>query len=238
MNPMPIHIIMPVKDSLDTAREAIAAVMQSTGVGRPNLTVYNDFSTAENTAALQQLAAAEGFRLHNWEEHTDHPSPNYRLTLQDARRRAIAEGAHLVIVESDVTVCPDTVSRLLAEVKPGVGMVAAVTVDTDGNINFPYLYAAKMHGTTVATAKRFSFCCTLLTLDLLKAYDFEQLDPEKSWYDVTISHNSVRLGFRNLLMLNNRVVHRPHSSRPWKMLKYTNPLKYYWQKITRKRDRI
>ena len=230
-----IHIIMPVKDSLDTAREAIDAILQQQGT---DLTVYNDFSTPENTKALKAMAAEQGFRLVNWADHTDHPSPNYRLTLQDAQERAISAGAHLVIVESDVTVRQDTIERMVAEVNEGVGMVAAVTVDTEGNINFPYLYANKMEGGTVSTNKRFSFCCTLLTLDFLKAYSFRQLDPDKTWYDVTISHMSTHLGFKNLLMLDNRVLHRPHSSRPWKQLKYTNPLKYYWQKITRKRDRI
>ena len=202
------------------------------------LTVYNDFSTQQNTAELKHLSKTLGFRLFNWQEHTDHPSPNYRLTLQHAQHRAVAEGRHLVIVESDVTIRPDTIRRLVDQVRPGIGMVAAVTVDADGNINFPYLYARKLHGDTVATAKRFSFCCTLLTLDFLKAFPFENLDPGKSWYDVTISHMSTHLGFTNMLMLNNPVLHRPHSSRPWKQLKYTNPLKYYWQKITRKRDRI
>lgn len=228
---------MPVKDSLDTAREAIAAVLQTPDA---DLTVYNDFSTPENTAALRQMSTEMGFRLVNWEEHTDHPSPNYRLTLQDSQRRAIGEGRHLVIVESDVTVQPDTIQHLVAEAKPGVGMVAAVTVDADGQINFPYLYAAKsttLH-TPLSTHKRLSFCCTLLTLDLLKALPFDNLDPQKSWYDVAISHQSIRLGFSNLLMFDNRVLHRPHSSRPWKQLKHTNPLKYYWEKITRRRDRI
>jgi len=34
------------------------------------------------------------------------------------------------------------------------------------------------------------------------------------------------------------VWHRPHSSRPWKQLKYTNPLKYYWLKFTKGLDKI
>ena len=232
---MKLHVIIPIKDSLDTACETIASVMQTPDV---DLTVYNDFSTDDNTATLRRMASEQGFRLINWEELTDHPSPNYRLTLQDAQQRALADGAHLVIVESDVTINKDTITRLVAEVKAGIGMVAAVTVDVEGNINFPYLYASKMQGGTISTTKRFSFCCTLLTNELLQAYDFNQLDPDKSWYDVTISHMSVHLGKRNLLMLDNRVLHRPHSSRPWKQLKYTNPLLYYWQKITRKRDRI
>ena len=230
-----IHIIMPVKDSLDTAREAIEAVLQTP---EANLTVYNDFSTKENTAILKQMAAEKGFNLVKWEDHTNHPSPNYRLTLQDAQKRALADETHLVIVESDVTVKPDTISRLTTQVAPGVGMIAAVTVDSEDKINFPYLYAANMTGETVTTSKRFSFCCTLLTYEFLKKYSFVQLDPTKSWYDVTISHMSNHLGFRNLLMLDNRVLHRPHSSRPWKLMKYTNPLKYYWQKLTKHRDRI
>ena len=43
---------------------------------------------------------------------------------------------------------------------------------------------------------------------------------------------------RNRLLLDTQVLHQPHSSRPWKQLKYTNPLRYYWQKLTQKRDRI
>ena len=226
---------MPVKDSLDTARDAISAVLSAPGI---DLTVYNDFSTDENTALLKRMAVEQGFRLVNWADHTDHPSPNYLLTLQDAHARAIAEDAHLVIVESDVTVKPETIDRLVEQVNNGVGMVAAVTVDNDGNIHFPYKYASRLHGTTISTTKRFSFCCTLLSNEFLHAYSFKDLDPTKSWFDVTISHMSTSLGFKNLLMLDNPVLHRPYSSRPWKQLKYTNPLLYYWQKIIHKRDRI
>ena len=74
--------------------------------------------------------------------------------------------------------------------------------------------------------------------ELLRSFDFERLDPEKNWYDVFISHEAVRLGFRNLLMLGNPVVHKPHSSRPWKQLKYSNPIKYYLMKLLHGRDKI
>ena len=228
-------VIMPVKDSMGTARDAIRAVI---GIRDVDFTVYNDFSSAETTAELTAMAADYGFRLVNWADATDHPSPNYRLTLQDAQRRALSENAHLVVVESDVTVQNETIGRLAAEVKSGTGIVAAVTVDSNGEINFPYLYARKLKGGTVSTTKRLSFCCTLLTNEFLQKFSFESLDPDKQWYDVFISHQSIRLGFRNLLMLDNRVLHRPHSSRPWKLLKYSNPLKYYWLKIINKRDRI
>lgn len=226
---------MPVKDSPVTTVEAIEALLSSPGI---DLTVYNDFSTQENTAMLADMAAGRGFELHNWADHTDHPSPNYRLTLIDAQRRALSDGAHLVIVESDVTVSPGTLGLMASAVRPGVGMVAAVTVDETGSVNFPYLYASRMSGGTVATTRRLSFCCTLLSNELLRAFDFSQLDPSKQWFDVAISHRSRQLGFTNLLQLDNAVLHRPHSSRPWKRMKYTSPLRYYIQKIFQRRDRI
>ena len=83
-----------------------------------------------------------------------------------------------------------------------------------------------------------SFCCSLLTLDLLRKFDFRQLNPEKNWFDVTISHQSLALGFHNYLFTTLPVVHRPHQSRPWKQLKYKNPLLYYWKKFTKGLDRI
>ena len=116
-------------------------------------------------------------------------------------------------------------------------------VDENGEYNFPYHYLRRLRyrclaKKTIQTKKRFSFCCTLLTNELLQKADFQLLDPTKNWYDVTISHWSLALGFRNLLMLANPVLHFPHASRPWKRLKYTNPLLYYWRKITQKKDRI
>ena len=124
-----------------------------------------------------------------------------------------------------------------AAVEPGVGMVASVTHNARGRINFPYEYARVLHKDGPCN-KRLSFCCTLLTPQLLKAYSFEMLDPEKNWYDVYISHLSQKVGLLNILQISNPVLHKPHSSRPWKKLKYTRPLLYYWQKMVLKRDRI
>lgn len=73
---------------------------------------------------------------------------------------------------------------------------------------------------------------------LLKAFDFQTLDPSKNWYDVTISHESLKRGFQNYLFTTLPVWHRPHSDRPWKQLKYKNPLKYYWLKYTKGLDKI
>ena len=233
VNDSRIHIIMPVKDSWSTAEESIRAIV-ACGYA---LTVYDDNSSAETVEQMEKLQKESGIDIIHISDYIDHPSPNYRWILIDAQQKAIAESAHLVIVESDVKPTERTFATMCQSVNKGVGMVAAVTHDEEGRINFPYEYARRIKQDGVCK-KRFSFCCTLLTLDLLKAYSFEQLDPTKNWYDVTISHISQKLGFANILQVSNPVLHRPHSSRPWKQLKYTNPLLYYWRKITQRRDKI
>ena len=233
VNDKMVHIIMPVKDSLETAEQAIRAIVTS----GYTLTVFDDYSTAENAARLDALHDELGIAVVHISEHVDHPSPNYRWVLQEAQRKAIATNKNLVIIESDVIVKEDTIQKMEAAVRAGVGMVAAVTTDEAGEVNFPYEYARKIK-TDGRCEKRFSFCCTLLTNAFLKAYDFEQLDPSKSWYDVTISHMSVKMGFENILQITNPVLHKPHSSRPWKQLKYTHPLRYYWRKLIYGRDKI
>ena len=234
-----LHIIMPVKDSIEIAERAIRAIVDS----GHTVCIYDDNSLQENAERLDQIAKEKSIQVVHISDLTDHPSPNYRLVLQMAQEEALDKGKHLVIVESDVIIQPDTLNRMLAKVEEGVGMVAAVTIDENGEYNFPYHYLRRLryrfiNRQTIATKKRFSFCCTLLTNELLHKADFQQFDPTKNWYDVTISHWSLALGLCNLLMLDNPVLHFPHASRPWKRLKYTNPLLYYWRKITQKRDRI
>ena len=226
-----VHIIMPVKDSLETAEQAIRAIVAS----GYTLSVYDDNSAIENATRLDELASELGIEVVHVGILTDHPSPNYRFVLQRAQQKALQQKKHLIIIESDVIVKSNTISRLEQAVADGIGMVASVTVDEAGEINFPYEYAQKIQ-TDGACTKRFSFCCTLLTNEFLKAYNFNQLDPTKHWYDVHISHMS--LGFQNILQISNPVLHKPHSSRPWKQLKYTNPLLYYWRKLILRKDKI
>ena len=226
-------IIMPVKDSPETAEQAIRAIVAS----GHSVCVYDDYSSDENAARLDALRDEFGIRVVHIREVLDHPSPNYRWVLNTAQREAIEKNQDLVIVESDVIVKEGTISRLQQAMSKGVGMVAAVTVNEEGEVNFPYEYARKIHQDG-SCSKRFSFCCTLLTNAFLKAYSFEQLDPTKNWYDVHISHMSRQLGFENILLISNPVLHKPHSSRPWKQLKYKNPLLYYWRKLTQRRDKI
>ena len=234
-----LHIIIPVKDSIEIAERAIRAVVDS----GHTVCIYDDYSLPANAQRLDEMAAELNIQVVHISTLTDHPSPNYRLVLQMAQQEALSKGKHLVIVESDVIVVADSLTRLKNEVKEGVGMVAAVTIDEEGEYNFPYQYTRKWwykryRNTTIETKKRFSFCCTLLSNELLQKADFQLLDPTKNWYDVTISHWSVDLGLKNLLMLGNPVLHLPHSSRPWKRLKYTHPLRYYWRKFTQRLDKI
>ena len=224
---------MPVKDSISTAEESIRAIVQS----GYTLTVYDDNSTAENAARLDTLATELGINVIHIRDYTDHPSPNYRWVLIDAQDKCLKNGENLLIIESDVIVRKSTINKLCEKVKPRIGLIAAATTSENGTINFPYEYARGIKEDGVCK-KRISFCCTLLTNELLQAYDFNQLDPSKNWYDVHISHVSRKLGFDNILQVSDPVLHKPHSSRPWKQLKYTNPLLYYWRKITQCKDKI
>ena len=235
-----LHIITPVKDSIELTLQTIESVMHSVCTMPMHYTVYNDFSTPENSARLTAASKEMGFELIHLKDLTDHPSPNYLFVLQTAQRRAIEAEAGLLIVESDVVVKPHTLQSLFegAKARSNCGIAAAVTVDEKGEINYPYLYAKGKENQVFPEKKHVSFCCSLLTLEFLKAFDFHQLDPQKNWHDVTISHRSTELGFTNFLFTTLTVWHRPHSSRPWKLLKYTNPWKYYWLKFTKGLDKI
>lgn len=236
-----LHIITPVKDSIESTLQTIRAVVSSKCPTKFTYTIYNDFSTDENTVLLQRYSQEIGFELVNLADITDHPSPNYLLVLQLAQQRALAEDAALLIIESDVVVAANTVADLMAGAaeREDCGIAAAVTVDDNGQINYPYEFAKGTEGTIYASNKHCSFCCSLLTPALLRAFDFKALDASKHWFDVHISHASTDLGLKNYLFCSLPVVHRPHSSRPWKQIKYSNPFKYYFLKyICRKFDKI
>lgn len=235
-----LHIITPVKDSIDLTLETAKAILESEITVPYTYTIYNDFSTDENTARLEKAAVEMGFELVNLKDITSHPSPNYLLVLKKTRREAIEADAGLLIVESDVVVKPNTLQDLYdgALEREDCGIAAAVTVDENGAINYPYLHAKGKENMVYPEKKHCSFCCSLLTPKFLSAFDFDSLDESKNWFDVTISHESLNLGFKNYLFTSLPVWHRPHSSRPWKQLKYTNPLKYYWLKFTKGLDKI
>jgi hypothetical protein len=230
-------IITPVKDSIEIAQQSIKRVCESKGAAP--YWVYNDYSTSENRKILEE-GTILGYTLLNIEDITDTPSPNYRFTLIDAQKKARESHSHILLVESDVYVNADTISKLLflADNEEKCGMVAAITVDEDGEYNFPYQYIPKRSKGIVETRHRVSFCCTLISNRFLNTFDFSTLSTKKDWYDVQISKVSRTMGFRNLIDCDLKVRHLPHSSRPWKKLKYEKPLTYYFRKFFKRLDRI
>lgn len=231
-------IITPVKDSLETTKQTIRAISEAEGNFR--YYVFNDFSGPETTQYLKKASNKLGFTLINLNEITDTPSPNYKLVLQKSQQLAIENNCPLIIIESDVVIKPNTITELLKKLKTAnkPGIIGAITVDKNGTYNFPYNFEKEKRSETKTTNHSLSFCCTLLTTGFLKEFDFQELSHKKDWYDVYISRQSKKLGFNNYLSKEIEVLHMPHSSRPWKNLKYTNPVKYYLKKFFLKRDRI
>ena len=58
-----IHIITPVKDSIELTLQTVEAIVASDFQTPFTYTVYNDFSTEENTAKLQDASEKLGFEL-------------------------------------------------------------------------------------------------------------------------------------------------------------------------------
>lgn len=231
-------IITPVKDSLETTMLTIDAVSKSKG----DFTYYifNDFSQPKTKQYLEKVKTRFGFELIHLEDITDTPSPNYKLVLKKAQLLALENKCPLIIVESDVIVQQNTFRELLDIINTHdlSGVIGAITVDKNGNYNFPYTFEKIKSHEVLDTSHSLSFCCTLLTPPFLKNFDFNLLSDKKDWYDVFISRQSKKLGFHNYLAKGIEVVHLPHSSRPWKNLKYKNPILYYLKKYFKKRDRI
>jgi hypothetical protein len=231
-------VITPVKNSVETTLDTAKAIQESSV--EVDHIIFNDFSSEETKAILEAKKWELGYELVHLEDLTDNPSPNYKLVLQIAQKKALEQNLPLIVVESDVVVKPDTLQRLLEkmEADPKAGLVGSVTVDQNGAVNFPYLKFRGVKEPEIQTHRSLSFCCTLFSSGFLKSFDFTALDEAKDWYDTFISKKSIDLGFRNTLLMNAPVWHRPHASRPWKQLKYSNPIKYYFLKFWKGLDKI
>ncbi|SIN64860.1 glycosyltransferase family A protein [Algoriphagus halophilus] len=231
-------VITPVKNSIETTLDTARAIAASSVPVKH--VIFNDFSTEETKLKLKEEQAEIGYELIHIEDLTDHPSPNYKLVLQMAQKMGLEENLPVLVIESDVVVKPDTIESLLEfqESHPKSGLVGSVTVDEQGGVNFPYLKFKGVKESVISTHRSLSFCCTLFSLPFLKAFDFTELDEAKDWYDTFISKKSIELDFENYVLMDSPVWHRPHASRPWKQLKYTNPLKYYFLKFWKGLDKI
>ena len=233
-----VLVITPVKNAIETTLDTARAIAGSTV--KVKHVIFNDFSTEETKASLEKHREELGYELIHIEDLTDHPSPNYKLVLQLAQQQALEVGIPLLVVESDVVIAPNTIQSLLDHLsaQPSTGLVGSVTVDEKREVNFPYLKFKGVKDAVIDTQRSLSFCCTLFSPSFLQAFDFKGLDEAKDWYDTFISKKSVELGFKNTVLMNAPVWHRPHASRPWKQLKYSNPLKYYFLKFWKGLDRI
>ena len=233
-------IITPVKDSLETLKRTVQAIASANKAGNIEYHIFNDFSQNETREYLEKNKDKFNFHLTNLEEITTSPSPNYKLVLQKAQELALGKNVPLGIIESDVVIKKETLSELIDVLqnseRPGV--VGAITVDETGNYNFPYTFEKVKSKDIVATSHSLSFCCTLISKEFLQNFNFTELADNKDWFDVFISRQSLKMGFINYLAKGTEVLHLPHSSRPWKNLKYKNPVLYYIKKLFLKRDRI
>lgn len=231
-------IITPVKDSFQTTKLTVKAISEAHGDFEHY--VFNDFSQPESKILLEQAKQQFGFHLVHLEDITSTPSPNYKLVLEIAQKMALENKCPLIIIESDVIIKSNTISGLLEilKIKANPGLIGAITIDNSGNYNFPYTFEKIKNTDIISTSHSLSFCCTIISLNFLKKFDFKLLSDKKDWFDVYISRQSEKLGFKNYLAKNLEVLHLPHSSRPWKQLKYTRPMLYYFNKLIYKRDRI
>lgn len=154
-----LHIITPVKDSLDTTLKTIECISKAEKSFSSNYTIYNDFSSEETTECLTASVQKFDYEIINLKDITNHPSPNYLLVLQMAQKKALSDDAHLLIIESDVLVQRDTIQKLYDYCKllDRPGMIAAITTDADGVVNFPYLYARNFKSKIVNTKKDSAF---------------------------------------------------------------------------------
>lgn len=232
-------VITPVKDSLKTVRQVIHS-LRSENKEIPYY-IFDDYSSRETRLWLEANSSGYKYNIISLSKHVKKSSPNYRTTLILARKMALENETNLAIVESDVFATPKIILELnrLAEELPEAGLIGAVTIDNSGEINFPYNYATAIDKPLIfASAKSISFCCTILTKSLLERFDFNELPKNNDWFDVCISKKSRQMGFNNYVVKSLQVIHQPHSSRPWKLLKYKNPVLYYLKKIIHRRDRI
>lgn len=231
-------VITPVKDSIVTSLKTIMSIHEAKT--KIHHIVYNDFSSPETLQLLRDNAAKFSFELINLCDKIDTPSPNYDFVLQDGQRRALKEGKHLIVVESDVVVKENTLDELIhyANQEANTGMVGAITVDKLEQVNFPYLKFKNRRLDIIDTKRSLSFCCTLMSNSFLQKFNFKELDKSKDWYDTSLSKKAIDLGFKNIVLGNVTVLHLPHGSRPWKQLKYKNPVKYYFHKFWKGIDKI
>ncbi len=229
-------IVTPVKNSLDTTIKTIEAVSQYRSIHE--YLVFNDNSDTETTQWLEENSIQLGYTLLQAQEITPEDSPNQRALLIELLTRC--RGRDILIVESDVIINQNTITGLqdAANTLESPGLIGAVTVDADGVPCFPHAHLKGKTGSVIQLNSSISFCCTLLSRSFFDTISAASLSRKKEWFDIFLSKKARNSGYKNYILLNQKVFHRPHSSRPWKKMKYTHPIRYYLGKFFARRDRI
>ena len=80
-------IITPVKDSLETTKLTIEAISKADG--NFEYLIFNDFSSEETKTYLISASKKYGFSVIHLEDITSKPSPNYKLVLEMAQKKAL-----------------------------------------------------------------------------------------------------------------------------------------------------
>lgn len=79
-----VLVITPVKNSIQTTLDTARAIAAS-DVGVRHV-IFNDFSTPETKASLEENKSGIGYELIHLEDLTDHPSPNYKLVFRKRKK--------------------------------------------------------------------------------------------------------------------------------------------------------
>lgn len=99
-----------------------------------------------------------------------------------AQQKAREYRVPLILIESDVVIRPNTITGLLEVTRQAVrpGLIGVITVNEQGEFNFPYSNVRKEATSWSETSRSLSFCCTLISCEFLDVYDFKELPLKKT----------------------------------------------------------
>jgi hypothetical protein len=224
-------VVMPVRDSLSQCQQSIKAFRQHYDMP---LWVYDDNSQEQTREWLQAHQTLFQYTLFTVSALTPNPPPNYGFVLRHVLQNVhtvFTDPVAIILLESDVQILhAHTLPALLQHIQlpeMAPSLVAAATIDTLGQVNYPYhRQRVALHKKPILSLRHVSFCCTVLSPLLCEKLQKAKW-PRRTWYDLWVSSFCRHKGGMVLLDATYPVRHSPHSSRPWKQKKYINPISYY-----------
>lgn len=218
-----LHIITPVKDSIDSTLETVKAIMES-DIWFLSLTLSITISARKKIPIGWKRPPVNGIFV--WSTYQTWPTTPLPTIYWCYKQHKRSHRSRCRIADCGIgCYCQKNTLQSLynGALQQNNAELQQLWQPMKRHNQLPLPTRQGTRESSIPGKKHCSFCCSLLTPGLLKAFDFQTLDPSKNWYDVTISHESLKRGFQNYLFTTLPVWHRPHSSRPWKQLKYKNP---------------